>query len=206
MKQKYIINTLKGLSFLVILALMAGYDQWQNTTAWVYLSLHGMYGALWVVKSWIFPDKNWEKEVGWAWTLISIFGLLAYWVAPWLLMSRGVQDPPWYLSICVGMNVLGVFLHFVTDMQKYTCLKLQPDTLISDGMMKRVRNLNYFGELLIYLSLALMTMHWIPLVILGLYIPLYWLPNMRRKDRSLSRYPEFEAYKKRSRLFIPFLF
>jgi len=190
----------------VILALMAGYDQWQNTTAWVYLSLHGMYGALWVVKSWIFPDKNWEKEVGWAWTLISIFGLLAYWVAPWLLMSRGVQDPPWYLSICVGMNVLGVFLHFVTDMQKYTCLKLQPDTLISDGMMKRVRNLNYFGELLIYLSLALMTMHWIPLVILGLYIPLYWLPNMRRKDRSLSRYPEFEAYKKRSRLFIPFLF
>jgi protein-S-isoprenylcysteine O-methyltransferase Ste14 len=185
---------------------MAAYDQWQNTTAWIYLSLHGMYGILWVVKSRIFPDKNWEREVGLVWALISVFGLLAYWIAPWILMSRGVQNPAWYLSLCLGMNILGVFLHFVTDMQKFTSLKLQPDTLITDGLMTSVRNLNYFGELLIYLSLAMMTMNWIPLMIVGLYIPVYWLPNMRRKDQSLARYSDFEAYQKRSKLFIPFLF
>jgi protein-S-isoprenylcysteine O-methyltransferase Ste14 len=205
-KQKYIINTLKGLSALAILSMMAIYDQWQNTTAWVYLALHGMYGILWVVKSHVFPDKSWEREVGWTWGILSTLGLLAYWVAPWILISNGVQDPPWYLSLCVGMYILGVFLHFVTDMQKHTSLKLQPQTLIVDGMMQRVRNLNYFGELLIYLSLALMTMHWLPILILALYIPVYWLPNMRQKDRSLSRYPDFEAYKNRSKLFIPFLF
>jgi hypothetical protein len=33
----------------------------------------------------------------------------------------------------------------------------------------------------------------------------YWPPNMRRKDRSLSRYPEFEAYRQRTKLFIPFV-
>jgi steroid 5-alpha reductase family enzyme len=206
MKQKYIINFMKGASFPVILAMMAIFGQWQNTTAWIYLALHGMYGILWNLKSFIFPDKSWERVVGWRWSLISIFGLLAYWVAPWILTSQGVEDPLWLLGLCVALNLLGVFLHFVTDMQKYTALKIQPDRLITDGMMQYVRNLNYFGEFMIYFSLALMTMHWLPVVILLMYIPIYWLPNMRRKDQSLSRYPEFEEYESRTNLFIPYLY
>jgi protein-S-isoprenylcysteine O-methyltransferase Ste14 len=206
MKQKYIIDTFKGVSFLVILLMIAGYGQWENTTAWVYLALHGTYGILWVMKSRIFPDKNWEKEVGWVWGVLTAFGLLTYWVAPWLLISRGVECPPWYLAMCVSMNVFGIFLHFVNDMQKYTSLELQPETLITTGMMSRVRNLNYFGELLVYLSLGLLAMHWLPILILVLFVLIYWVPNMHRKDRSLSRYSGFEAYRKRSKWFIPFLF
>jgi protein-S-isoprenylcysteine O-methyltransferase Ste14 len=205
MKQKYIINTMKGISLLVILIFMWIYKQWNNTTGWVYLGLHGTYGILWVIKSRIFPDKTWEREIGLVWGAISVFGLLAYWIAPWLLMSRGVQAPPWYLGMCVSMNCFGVFLHFVTDMQKYISLKLQPDTLITTGMMSKVRNLNYFGEFLIYLSLALLALHWIPIVILALFILVYWIPNMHRKDLSLSRYPGFDEYRKKSWWFIPFL-
>jgi protein-S-isoprenylcysteine O-methyltransferase Ste14 len=205
MKQKYIINTMKGISLLVILIFIGIYDQWNNTTAWIYLSLHGTYGILWVIKSRIFPDKTWEHEVGLVWGVISIFGLLAYWVAPWLLISRGVHCPPWYLGICVCISCFGLFLHFVTDMQKYIALKLRPETLITTEMMSKVRNLNYFGELLIYLSFALLAMHWIPIVILVLFILIYWIPNMLRKDRSLSRYPGFEEYRKKSKMFIPFL-
>ncbi|OGO16893.1 MAG: hypothetical protein A2Z14_01875 [Chloroflexi bacterium RBG_16_48_8] len=206
MKQRYIIDTFKGISFLAILFLMAIYDQWRNATAWVYLGLHGTYGILWVLKSRIFPDKTWERKVDLVWGVITAFGLLVYWVAPWLLISRGIECPPWYLGMCVSMNIFGVFLHFVTDMQKYTSLKLQPDHLITTGMMSRVRNLNYFGEFLIYLSLGLLAMHWAPILILVLFIYVYWFPNMRRKDESLSRYPEFKEYRKRSKWFIPFLF
>jgi protein-S-isoprenylcysteine O-methyltransferase Ste14 len=205
MKQKYIIDTMKGISFLVILSMIAIYDQWENVTAWVYLGLHGTYGILWVFKSRIFPDKSWEREVGFGWGVISVFGLLVYWVAPWFLVSRGVECAPWYIGMCVSMNVLGVFLHFVTDMQKYISLKLQPETLITTGMMSRVRNLNYFGELLIYLSMGLLAMHWILILILVLFVLIYWVPNMHRKDISLSRYSGFEAYRKRSKWFIPFL-
>ena len=32
---------MKGITFLVVLVMMAIYDQWQNTTAWTYLALHG---------------------------------------------------------------------------------------------------------------------------------------------------------------------
>jgi steroid 5-alpha reductase family enzyme len=91
-------------------------------------------------------------------------------------------------------------------MQKHIALQLRPGRLITTGMVARCRNMNYFGELLIYLSFALLAMHWIPLLILLLVIVVVWLPNMRRKDRSLARYPEFEAYGRRSKLFIPFLF
>jgi protein-S-isoprenylcysteine O-methyltransferase Ste14 len=206
MKQRYIIDSFKGSTFLVILIMMAVYGQWQNTTAWIYLGLHGTYGFLWVLKSRIFPDKSWEKEIGWMWSLLTFIGLCSYWVAPWLIVSRGVENPPWYLGFCIMLFTLGVFFHFTTDMQKFTALELQPESLITTGMMSQIRNLNYFGELLIYLSLAMLALHWLPVTILLCFILIYWLPNMRRKDQSLSRYPNFEAYIKRTKFFIPFLF
>jgi protein-S-isoprenylcysteine O-methyltransferase Ste14 len=206
MKQKHFIDSHKGATGLAILAMMAIYHQWTNPTAWVYLALHGSYGLLWVMKSRIFPDKTWEQETGWGYGLYIWGGLTLYWVAPWLLTSQDVQAPAWYLAVCISIYILGIFLHFTTDMQKYVSLRLQPETLITAKMMTRCRNLNYFGELLIYLGFGLLAMHWLPIVILGLFIIVVWLPNMRRKDRSLSRYPEFEDYKLNTRLFIPFLF
>ncbi len=40
-------------------------------------------------------------------------------------------------------------------------------------------------------------------MILGLFASLVWIPNMLKKDKSLSRYPEFEAYKQVSGLIFP---
>lgn len=206
MKQKHFINTQKAATGPAILLMMVMFDQWQNSTAWIYLALHGTYGFLWVMKSVIFPDKSWEKKTGWGYGLYIWGGLTLYWVAPWILMSQGVHAPSWYLGVCVSLYVLGIFLHFSTDMQKHTSLKLQPERLITDGMMARTRNLNYFGELLIYLSLGLLAMHWVPIVILSLWVAIIWFPNMGRKDKSLSRYTRFEEYRRRSKLFIPFIF
>ena len=110
-----------------------------------------------------------------------------------------------YLGIIVAMFTLGVFFHYAADMQKHAYLTLNPGNLITDGLMAKCRNTNYFGELLIYLSFALMSHHWLPLAVLIAFMAIIWLPNMRRKDKSLSRYPEYEEYKKRSSLLIPFL-
>jgi protein-S-isoprenylcysteine O-methyltransferase Ste14 len=91
-------------------------------------------------------------------------------------------------------------------MQKHMWLKLRPGELLTEGLWARVRNPNYFGELLIYLSFALLAMHWLPILLLAAFVMVYWLPNMRRKDASLARYPEFAAYKRRAKLFIPLVF
>jgi protein-S-isoprenylcysteine O-methyltransferase Ste14 len=205
-KQKHFIDSHKAVTGLFVLALMALYDQWQNPTAWVYLALHGTYGILWVLKSRLFPDKTWEQPATWRYAFIAWGGLTVYWVAPWLLTSRGVQAPPWYLGMCISVYAFGVFLHFASDMQKYMWLRLEPGKLLTEGLWSRVRNPNYFGELLIYLGFGLLAMHWLPILLLAAFVLVYWLPNMRRKDRSLARYPEFAAYKSRSKLLVPFLF
>ncbi len=206
MKQKHFIDSHKGVTFLALLGMMAYFDQWQNPTAWVYLALHGTYGILWVLKSRIFPDKNWERPASLWWGLAVWAGLSLYWLPGFYIMWAGVQSPPWLLGLAVSMNIFGVFLHFTADMQKHIALQLRPGHLITDGMMARVRNINYFGEFLIYAAFAALAATWAAFLPLLLFVSVYWLPSMLRKDKSLSRYPEFAEYKKRSKLFIPFLF
>lgn len=206
MKPNHFITSQKFITFFYVLTLMSIYNQWQNTTAWVYLSLHGTYGILWALKSRIFPDKNWERKTSLWYGLVAWAALCLYWIAPWIITSQSVQVPGWYLAICISMYVFGIFLHFTADMQKFTALKLTPGYLITDGMLARSRNINYFGELLTYLGFGLLARHWIPLVVILLFIIFVWVPNIIRKEKSLARYPDFEDYKRKSKLLIPFLF
>ncbi len=212
LKEKHFIDIHKGVTGLFILMLMQIYGTWGNTTSWTYLALHGTYGILWVLKSRIFPDKSWEKETTVWYGFYMWFGLTLYWVSAWIINSGffnggiSVEAPPWLVGLCTVMFGFGVFFHFSADMYKHTLLDVQPGGLITDGILFNCRNVNYFGELLIYLSFALLTVHWLPLVFLAMMMIVVWFPNMLKKDKSLSRYPGFEAYKKRSSLFIPYLY
>ena len=206
MKQKYFIDSHKAVTGLVILGMMAWFEQWNNPTAWVYLAMHATYGLLWVLKSRIFPDKQWEQDKGLLYGLYIWAGLSLYWIAPWLITSQNAQAPAWLLGLTVSLYTFGIFLHYAADMQKHIQLKYHPGHLIEDGLMARVRNTNYFGELLIYLGFGLLALHWLPLAVIALYLVVIWIPNMLKKDKSLARYPEFGEYKRKSKLFIPFLF
>lgn len=206
MKQKTFIDSHKGITFLAVLAMMAWFKDWNNTTAWVYLALHGTYGWLWVLKGRIFPDRQWESKCSLWYGLYIWAGLSLYWVSPYLILSRGLQAPPWLIGLSISLYTLGVFLHFTADMQKYVQLSLKPGSLITNGLLAKTRNINYFGELLIYLGFSLLALSWIPIAVIALYLIVIWFPNMRKKENSLSRYPEFGDYQKRSKLFIPFLF
>lgn len=208
MKQKHFIDFHKGITFLYILTLINCYDAFNNITIWIYLGLHGTYGILWVMKSLIFPDKSWEQKTNLIYGLMILFGLSLYWISPWIIVSgyfnggQMVTTPNWLISIVIFLFGLGVFLHFSSDMQKHTALKLNPGNLISDGLFKKSRNINYVGELFIYLSFALLAMHWIPMLVLSIFILCVWIPNMIKKDKSLSKYPKFDDYKKNSRIFL----
>ena len=65
--------------------------------------------------------------------------------------------------------------------------------------------INYLGELLIYLGFSLLAMHWIPIAALFSFILIIWIPNMIKKDKSLSRYENFNDYKNQSNSFFPFI-
>ena len=204
MKAKHIINFHKGTSCLFILGLMVIY---QNFTIgpWIYLALHGTYGIMWLLKDRIFPDKQWELEMSIPQAILSLILISLYWVAPFILVSSFSEPPAPLIALVVFLNLLGVFLHFSSDAQKYYTLKYQPG-LITEGFFARSRNINYLGEIFIYGGFAMLVQHWLPFAIFGFFVVTIFIPNMFKKDKSLSRYPEFEEYKANSGLILPKLF
>ncbi len=205
MKQKYYIDSHKGATFIYILSLMYIYQNTFNINLYIYLALHGSYGILWILKSKLFPDKQWESKCSIWYGLLIWFGLSLYWIAPYLIITQNIQPPNWYIAMCISMYIFGVFFHFTSDMQKFIQLKYHPNNLITDVMFSRIRNVNYLGELLIYLGFSLLAMHWAPIIALISFIIIIWIPNMFKKDKSLSKYENFEDYKKNTNIFFPFI-
>ena len=204
MKIKHAINLHKFLTFAVVLGLMAIYQNF-TIAPWVYLALHGTYGIMWLIKDSLYADAQWEEEVGIGTAIIVFLFVDLYWVAPFLLISSGVQPSAPLMAIAIATNIFGVLLHYGSDAQKYFTLKYKKG-LITEGFFSRSRNPNYLGEILIYSSLALLSQHWISFAIVGFVIAFVFVPRMRKKDESLSRYPEFAAYKERSGMLLPKLF
>lgn len=205
MKLKWFIDTNKGITFIVFLALISYYKQWDNPTALIYLSLHGTYGLMWVMKSRLFPDKQWEVRTPVWLGILAWIALSLYWLPGWIIVSSALHAPAWILGGCVSVFILGIFFHFTSDMQKNISLSLRPGVLITDKMFGLARNINYFGELLIYGAMAALAMTPLAFVPLALFFVSYWIPNMLRKEKSLSRYQNFSEYKRKSRILIPFL-
>jgi protein-S-isoprenylcysteine O-methyltransferase Ste14 len=196
------INAHKVLVIPVVLGLMWLYGNW-SAEAYIYLALHGTYSILWLIKQTTFPDHRFEERqpplIGIPFIFLPLAG---YYLAPYLLISRHVSLPPYLLAIVLSSYTLGIFLHYVSDAQKYYTLKFHKG-LIEEGLFARTRNPNYLGEILIYTAYALMSLHWLPFVILAGWIFGFFVRNMLAKDRSMSRYPEFAAYRRRTGLLIP---
>lgn len=172
-----------------------------SAEACIYLAVHGTYSLLWLMKEHFYPDRRFMEPVpGWAGWLFIFLPLGGYYLAPWLLFSRHVSLPPAMLGVVIAMFMLGIFLHYVADAQKFYTLQYRKG-LIQEGLFSFSRNPNYLGEILIYLSLAIMSMHWLPFVVLAGWC-VFFIRNMRKKDRSLSRYPDYEKYRKKTRILL----
>jgi len=206
MKQKHYIDLHKGATFLYILFLIFMNDFIVvNINAYVYLALHGTYGILWILKSNIFPDRQWESKCSVWYGLLIWFGLSLYWIAPYIIITQNIASSNWYIAMCISIYIFGVFFHFTSDMQKFIQLHHNPNNLITDVMFAKIRNINYLGELFIYLGFSLLAMHWLPIIALLSFIIIIWIPNMIKKDKSLSKYKNFEEYKKNTNSLFPFI-
>ena len=198
---RHFIDSYKLFTAILIVYLMIHFERWENRTLWIYFSTHGIYCLLWLHKSMSFGDKSWEEPAGPEGLMVWII-LSPFWISPWYIASTNYEAPAWLLGLAVATYVVGMFYHFVSDMQKTTTLGLRKG-LITTGLWARTRNPNYFGEFLTYLGFSLLACHWITFIGFAFLIFVVWVPNIKKKDTSLSRYPEFEEYKKRSGIFFP---
>jgi protein-S-isoprenylcysteine O-methyltransferase Ste14 len=197
-----VINVQKGGTLLFCLLLMAATGT-TTTTMWTYTALHGSYGLAWLIKDRVFPDPGWEKPVtlgGAVMTWLTVLG--PYWVAPVLLALSGWEAPAPLLALATLTYAVGLVLMIGADAQKTFTLRVRRG-LITDGFYARVRHPNYLGEMLIYGSFAAVSGHVLPWAVLAVVWSLVFVPNMIRKERSMSRYPEWPAYAARTGFLLP---
>jgi len=205
MKVATYINAHKILVVPIVLGMMWFYQNW-STEAFIYLSIHGTYSLLWLIKHALYPDRRFDEKLPVGIGVVFIFLPLAgYYVAPYLLISRHLTIPSYLIGLVLFLYIMGVFLHYVSDAQKYYTLQAKKG-LIQEGIFSRTRNPNYLGEILIYTSYAIMSLHWLPFLILAGWVFGFFVRNMLAKDKSLSKYEEFAEYKKRTGLVLPKLF
>lgn len=207
LKLSWVINFQKGGTLFYVLGLMWYFDHW-SMAAWVYLALHGSYGLCWLFKEMVFPDSGWQVRVTIMGALNAfLFVLAPYWIAPTLLVSGwldvdALSRPTWLLAVCALLHTLGVAFMLCADAQKYFTLKVKRG-LITEGCFKHIRHPNYTGEILIYGSYALLVGHWLPWLIVGFVWSTLFATNIAMKEASMSRYPEWDDYVKRSGYLLP---
>lgn len=208
-KMSWVINFQKGGTFVFLSALMACYGN-HSPAAWIYLAMHGSYGLIWLIKDVSFPDQNWQKRVTVLGGINAFLVVLGpYWLFGWLLISNPVTpqyplpEGVWF-CLCISLCMLGSALMIAADAQKFYTLRLKRG-LIRDGLHRYIRHPNYLGEMMIYGSLAMMTWHWLPVLILAWVWLGVFAVNMVLKEASMSRYPEWAEYRKQSWWLIPFV-
>ncbi len=206
-KFAWVINFQKAGTFFFLGFLIWFYGN-DSAAAWIYLALHGSYGVVWLIKDLCFPDPGWQKRITIMGGINAFVGVLGwYWVFGWLLIS-GYADPayplpePAWFALCISLCLIGSVVMIAADAQKFYTLRLQRG-LITDGLHRYIRHPNYLGEMMIYGSFALMVWHWLPFVVLAWVWLGVFAVNMIHKEASMSRYPEWASYRKRSWWLVP---
>lgn len=205
LKLAWVIDAQKGGTLPFVLLMMAITGNF-GTTAWVYAGLHGSYGLVWLLKDVVLPDPGWQKKVTFGgalsvWTLV----LGPYWIAPILLLTSHVEAPSWRIGLSVLLYAVGVVVMIGADAQKFYTLRVRRG-LITDGFFGLVRHPNYLGEMMLYAAFALLSMHALPWLVLAWVWTAVFIPNMLRKEASMARYPEWEAYRARTGFLVPWPF
>ena len=201
------INWAKALT-VVLLILMAFRFGLAGPRQVLYLSLHISYCLWWLLEQWLFParvQQLFTDRVGpgrfavallFIGVLYSLPGLLAF-LNP-TPISNGA------MALGVGLFSFGSLINATADVQKMTA-KAMGAGLVADGIWRRVRHVNYLGDLLRYLSFAVVAgMGWgylVPALVLLIY-----LQRIQQKEQQMaSKYPEFVAYQGRSTRLLPWL-
>jgi protein-S-isoprenylcysteine O-methyltransferase Ste14 len=205
-KMAWVINLHKFLTAFIIIFLMVWFDNYSKA-AYIYLALHGTYGFCWVLKHFAFRDQKWETKVTFGGALFLFILLATYWLAPYLLISNlfinnQVDWPDILCTISISLCLLGMTIMIASDCQKHFTLKYKSG-LIKSGMYCYIRHPNYLGEMMIYASFALLVNHWLPWIVLAYWWCMIFLVNMLLIESSLSRFPEWKAYKANTGMLIP---
>lgn len=201
------INAAKALTILLLLVLAAtlGVGDMRQV---LYLSLHISYCLWWLIEQWLFPlrkEQIFNERVGFGGFVMALLFIGVLYALPGLaafLNPAPIAHET--VALGVGLFVFGSLINATADVQKMTA-KAMGAGLVADGIWRKVRHVNYLGDLLRYLSFAVVAgLAWayvVPALVLLLY-----LQRIGQKERQMgAKYGEFAAYQGRSTRLVPWL-
>ncbi|GAB5371464.1 hypothetical protein AAMO2058_001582200 [Amorphochlora amoebiformis] len=200
------INLHKALCFFVILSMILYHGKIAQITPCVYLAIHGSYGFAWILKYIYFPDWGFEIELNLPIFLFCFLSAAVHWITSWIIVTNPYEAPGLLICAALMLYTMGMFFMYVGDAQKFFMLKYRPGRLIREGVFRHTRNPNYLGEIMIYSGYCLLSRHWLPWAICVSFWIFLFLPNIMAKEKSLSRYKNWELYCSHSGLVVPHIF
>ena len=199
------INWAKVLTILLLLGLAVRFGV-PGIRQVVYLSLHISYCLWWLLEQWFFPqrreqlftDKVGPLRFGFALLFIGVLyslpGVLAF-LNP---------EPISFVALALGLTLFsfGSLINATADVQKMTA-KAMGGGLVADGIWRRVRHVNYLGDLLRYLSFAVVAGVGWAYVVPALVLLLYLQRIGQKEQQMAAKYPDFAGYQQRSARLLP---
>lgn len=131
-------------------------------------------------------------------------------------LAHGAMPCPVWAYVGLALAVAGFLLETIADQQKNAAKKKDPKRWVDTGVYRLVRCPNYLGELLLWLGVFLCGVpalyawwHWL-LALLGLigitYVMFSGARRLElRQDHNYGDHPDYQAYKKRVPILLPFL-
>ncbi|MER3492000.1 MAG: steroid 5-alpha reductase [Mastigocladus sp. ERB_26_2] len=200
------INIAKVLTIILLLIFSFVFGI-QDLRQVIYLCLHVSYCLWWLLEQWLFPQRRqiFSEPVGiggliWALLFVGVF----YSLPGYLAFTNPVPLSAIATAVALPLYIFGTLINATADIQKLTA-KQYGAQLVRDNIWRFSRNINYFGDLLRYVSFAVVASsvwaYLVPAVILMLYVQ-----RISQKEQSMSaKYQNYADYQKSSSRLIPFV-
>jgi protein-S-isoprenylcysteine O-methyltransferase Ste14 len=195
-----IVNIQKGGTIFIMYLLMFYFNNY-STGAYIYLSLHGSYGIIWIIKDIIFPDKSMHVKTCFIPACALIGLLLLYWgIGFEMIYGLGIQEPNnMRIFLCFIIYSFGLVFMLCADLQKYLILKYKK-ILVDSYFLAWNRNTNFLGEIMIYFSFAF-NVGRIECYLLLIFVwSTFFVGRIYLKEKSLEKKKGYDLYIKNSYL------
>ena len=200
------INAAKVLTILLLVgfAVIFGIQDWRQV---IYMCLHISYCIWWLIEQWFYPQRRqlFNEPVGIIGLILALMFVGGFYALPgYLAFINPVPLSMITAAIALSLYIFGSLINASADVQKMTAKQFSSG-LVRDNIWRFSRNINYFGDLLRYLSFSVVAgSPWAYLVPGSVF--LLYLQRMGQKEQTMSvKYDEYTEYQQSTSRLIPFI-
>jgi protein-S-isoprenylcysteine O-methyltransferase Ste14 len=201
------INIAKIITILLLVAFALVFGI-QDLRQVLYLCLHISYCLWWLVEQWFYPlrrQQMFSESVGVGGLVSALLIVGVFYALPGYLAFTNPEPISLpIVAVALPLFIFGSLINASADIQKLTA-KQYGAGLVRDGIWRFSRNINYFGDLLRYVSFSVVAGS-IWAYVVPVSIALLYLQRIFQKEQSMpQKYQDYQEYQQSSTRLIPFI-